>query len=133
MKPELKLILLTTLLFFYANTALAQVYVPGKEPKPALNEPVANETKFPAADAFANSKIEYKIISAANNTFGYEILADNKLLIHQPSIPAMAGNEGFKSREAAENIAKLVIAKIKRGEMPPTVSIEEMKKLKAIK
>jgi hypothetical protein len=45
----------------------------------------------------------------------------------------MPGNEGFKTKADAEKVAKLVIDKIKRGEMPPTVSVEEMKKLQVIK
>lgn len=92
-----------------------------------------SETKFPEASAFANSNMTYKIINAPNATFCYDIFADNKLMIHQPSIPGMAGNEGFKTKESAEKIAKLVINKIKNGEMPPSVTSEEMKKLKVIK
>lgn len=91
------------------------------------------EIQFPKASQFSNTKLTYKIIVAVNNTFAYDIYADGKLMIHQNSIPAMPGNEGFKTKVAAEKIAKLVIEKIKKGEMPPTVSINEMKKLKAIK
>lgn len=77
-------------------------------------------------------KLTYKIINSINNTFGYDIYADDKMIIHQPSIPALSGKEGFKTKIAAENIAQLVISKIKQGEMPPSVTIEEIKKLKAI-
>ena len=59
--------------------------------------------------------------------------ASGRLLIHQTSIPALPGDEGFKTKADAEKVALLVIDKIKRGEMPPTVSVEEMKKLKVIK
>lgn len=90
------------------------------------------ETKFPEAGAFANTKLIYKIINTAHSTFCYDIFADGKLVIHQPSIPGMPGNEGFKTKAAAESIADLVIKKMKKGEMPPTVTIEELKKLKAI-
>ena len=70
----------------------------------------------------------YKIIEASNNTFGYDIHTNNKLSIHQPSIPAKPGSEGFATKKAAESVAKLVIDKIKKGQIPPTLSIEEMKK-----
>ena len=59
--------------------------------------------------------------------------ADGRLIIHQNIIPAMPGNEGFKTKADASKVAQLVIGKIKKGEMPPTVTIEEMKKLKVIK
>jgi hypothetical protein len=76
--------------------------------------------------------ISYKIINCINNTYCYDIYMDNKLTIHQSSIPGLPGKEGFKSKLAAENVAQLVINKIKKGEMPPSVTIEEMKKLNAI-
>ena len=83
--------------------------------------------------ASANTKFTWKIIDAPNHTYGYDVLDDGRLLIHQKSIPAMPGNEGFKTKADASKVAQLVIGKIKKGEMPPTVTIEEMKKLKVIK
>jgi hypothetical protein len=92
-----------------------------------------NTAKFPAAGVYTNTKLTYKIIDAANKTFGYDVYANGKLMIHQKSIPAMPGNEGFKTKSDAGKVAQLVINKIKKGEMPPTVSVEEMKKLNVIK
>ena len=80
----------------------------------------------------ATPAFTYKIISAANGTYGYDIYADGKLRIHQPAVPAMPGNEGFKTKEAAEKVALLAISKMKKGESLPTISPEELKKLKAI-
>ena len=120
------------LVFFLGiNLSYAQVYEPGKEPKQSTTQ-APNETKFPEADKFVNSKLSYKIINTVNNTFGYDVFADGKLMIHQPSMPGMPGNNGFKDKAAAEKVAQLVITKIKKGEMPPTVTTEEMKKLKVI-
>ena len=87
------------------------------------------QATFPSASQFANSNFSYKIIPSAEQTFGYDILADQKLMIHQPTIPGMPGNKGFKSEAAAQKIAELVIGKIKNGEMPPTVSVEEVKEV----
>jgi hypothetical protein len=93
----------------------------------------AAQPKFPEAGTTSKSKLTYKIINSANQTFGYDIFSDGKLLIHQPSIPGMSGNEGFKSKQASEKVAQLVINKVKKGEMPPTVTKEELKKLNVIK
>ena len=79
-----------------------------------------------------NKSISYKIVQSKNTTWGYDILVDGQLIIHQPSIPGIQGNEGFKTKTAAETIAKLVVSKMQKGEMPPTVTINEMKKLKAL-
>lgn len=88
-------------------------------------------------DSFSSNSLKterytFSIIPAANNTWCYDIYMDKKLFIHQPSIPAVPGNEGFKTKADAEKVAKLVIDKIKKGEMPPSVTIEEMKKLKVL-
>jgi hypothetical protein len=37
------------------------------------------------------------------------------MVIHQPSIPAMPGNEGFKTEAVAIKVAQLIIKKIKKG------------------
>ena len=96
-------------------------------------QPESSAAKFPEASAYANTKLTYKIIEAPQHTYGYDVFADGRLMIHQTSAPALPGNEGFKTKEDATKVALLVIEKIKKGEMPPTISIDEMKKLKVIK
>jgi hypothetical protein len=90
------------------------------------------KASFPSGDAFKNSSITYKLIPGINNTWGYDILVDKMLKIHQPSIPGLPGNEGFKTKAGAIRVARLVIDKMKNGEMPPAITTEEMKKLNAI-
>ena len=99
----------------------------------AQQKPENDATKFPDAGSIANTKLTYKIIDAPEHTYCYDVYADGKLLIHQKSIPAFPGNKGFKTKPDAEKVAQLVISKIKKAEMPPTVSVEEMKKLNVIK
>jgi hypothetical protein len=123
---KIKQILMGFCLIFIFNIK-AQVYKPGSEPQPAAPK---TETKFPEASQFEKSNITYKLINAANNTFCYDIFADGKLMIHQPSAPGMPGNEGFKTKADAEKVAQLVVTKIKKGEMPPSVTTDELKKLK---
>lgn len=116
---------------FFSGALRAQDF-PGVKTVPANQKAAEKEIAFPKASQYSNTKISYKLISAPANTYAYDIYADGKIMIHQTSIPAMQGNEGFKTKAAAEKVAQLVIGKIKKGEMPPTVSIEEMKKLKVI-
>lgn len=71
-------------------------------------------------------------MSLSDNTWGYDILVDGRLKIHQPSIPCLPGNEGFKTREGAKKVARLVIGKMEKGQMPPSVTQEEMKKLEVL-
>lgn len=106
-----------TFLILVASTSFAQQ---------AKNTPQAT---FPDAAQFQQSNITYKIIDAEGNTYGYDIYTDGKLMIHQPSKPGMAGNRGFDTKEAASKIAELVVSKIKKGEMPPSVSAEEVQRV----
>ena len=78
-------------------------------------------------------KYSYKVINSHNKSFGYDIFCNDKLLIHQTTIPGLPGNTGFKNDQDAKKIAVLVITKIKKGEIPPSVSTEELKKWKIIK
>jgi hypothetical protein len=91
------------------------------------------QKKQPATAAQNSSpKLTYTIINNADNTFGYDIYSDGRLKIHQPSVPAMPGNKGFATKAAAEKVAQLAIKKMAKGESLPTISREELKKLKAI-
>jgi hypothetical protein len=89
--------------------------------------------KMPVQQTHKKAKLTFTIIKAPNNTFGYNIFQNGTLLIHQPAIPALPGNNGFASKMKAIKVAKLVISKIMNGEMPPTVTEAEMKKLDAIR
>jgi hypothetical protein len=96
-------------------------------------QPDSSVAKFPEASAYANTKLTYKVMDAPKHTYGYDVFGDGRLMIHQTSAPALPGNEGFKTKEDATKVAVLVIDKIRKGEMPPTISIDEMKKLNVIK
>ncbi len=80
-------------------------------------------------NAKAHQKYSVKLLSLPSNTYGYEIYADKKLFIRQVTIPGMPGNKGFQRKADAEKIAKLVIAKLSKGIMPPTVDHKEMDQL----
>jgi hypothetical protein len=108
-----------TMLFAQATSALAQ--------------PDNTAARFPEAIAYANTKLTFKIIDAPKHTYCYDVFADGRLMIHQTSVPGLPGNEGFKTKEDASKVAALVMGKIRKGEMPPTISIDEMTKLKVIK
>ena len=102
------------------------------QPPSAPAQADGSAAKFPAASAYANTKLTYKMIDAPKQTYGYDVFADGRLMIHQTSAPALPGNQGFKTKEDATKVALLVIEKIRKGAMSPTISIDEMKKLNVI-
>lgn len=89
-------------------------------------------SKSPGAETNKNLGCSYTIIPSVNKTWGYDIYMAKRLVIHQPSVPGLPGNEGFKTKADAGKVARLVIEKIHKGEMPPTVAIEELKKIKVL-
>lgn len=77
------------------------------------------------------SVVVYENTAADQATgFGYDLLNTGKIMIHQPHIPAISGNKGFASKRDAEATGKLMLMKIQKGIMPPTISIEELDSLR---
>ena len=112
------------LIIFFAAIAIV-INLNGQNPKnQSTSGLLIEEHRYPDKKLY-----QFKIISSINNTWGYNILKDDKLFIHQTSIPGLSGNEGFKSKLDAEKVARLVIEKLEKGEMPPTVTKEELSKL----
>lgn len=90
------------------------------------------QATFLFSQSTGSQKISYSLIASANNTFGYEIFVNGQKMISQKSIPCLQGNSGFSQKSQAETVAKLVVTKITAGQMPPSITIEELKKLKTI-
>ena len=125
----MKKITLLFLIYLCCNIS-ANAQQANKSKKKSTQKTTQNKNgtpEFPSRESFKNAKLTYKIIPAPNNTWCYDIFKDGSMCIHQNSIPGVAGINGFTTKEKAEKVAQLVITKIQNGEMPPTVSQEEMK------
>jgi protein involved in ribonucleotide reduction len=112
-------------LIFLFLTAIACKNAPNTEGSQTLNAPV--ETAISTAKT--SKTLTFQIIDAPNKTFGYDISVDGKKLIHQTSIPAVAGIEGFKTAAQAEKVAQYLIGKMKKNDALPAVSPDELKQL----
>jgi hypothetical protein len=71
----------------------------------------------------------YRVIKTANNSFGYDILKGEKVFIHQPVQPAVEGNKGFRNKQDAAKVARLVLYKLKNNIFPPAVTRQELDSL----
>lgn len=65
----------------------------------------------------------------ATGGFGYDVMLNGRLYLHQPMIPAVQGLKTFSSEKDAKKMAEFVLLKIKNNIMPPTVSIPEIDSL----
>jgi hypothetical protein len=96
-------------------------------------DPVAAKELRQQKNLYANAELTIKIIPSANNTFGYDIHLQGKPIVHQPNIPGLPGNEGFTTGEKAQSVAEFMVKKIRNNEMPPTVTIEDLNNIGALK
>lgn len=108
-----------TILMYAAYYAAFSFSSPARKPGPATTSP----------QSFPVDSIQYKIIKGTDNTYGYNISKNGKILIHQPSIPCVQGNKGFSKKKDAEKLALLMITKIRKGIMPPSVTERELQDL----
>lgn len=90
-----------------------------------------NQSSPLSAEQVARADISFKVISVEGG-YGYDIYVDGKRMIHQAHIPGIAGVAGFRTKEDSQKVAELVIRKLKNKEMPPTITEEELRKLKVI-
>jgi len=67
--------------------------------------------------------IQYETFSTKNG-WGYNILMNNKIVIHQQMIPAANIEKGFNSKEEAAKVAMLVITKIRMKKFPGLTAAE---------
>lgn len=119
--------ILSTLFFVAAlpGMSIAEKGVAGKQEM--------KQKEIQQKNPYAKAPIITKIIPSENNTFGYDILVNGKTLVHQPSIPAMPGNSGFSTRAKAQKVAIFVVTKIRKNEMPPTVTVEDLNRMGVLK
>lgn len=102
---------------------------------PGISSPAnaAETAHAQRTNPFADAALSIRTFPSAKTTFGYDILLHGRPFIHQPSIPGLPGNEGFKTRQKARKAAALVVEKIRRNEMPPSVTPEELDRLGVLK
>ncbi len=113
-------LMLTLMVVFYASNGQSST-----DHDSRLNDSLQDQTQ-------KDIIYSYTIMQSVNNTWCYDIFKEGKRFIHQTSIPGLPGNEGFKNKSDAERVAQLVIDKLKKGEMPPSVTTDELKKMKIL-
>ncbi len=63
-----------------------------------------------------------------DGTYGYDILNDDgKKIIHQDRLPGLPGMRGFENISQANCVAEMMMQKMSKGIMPPSVTRDELK------
>lgn len=92
-------------------------------------EDIAENEIVEEVNPYKDANLIAEIIPAPNDTYGYNIKMNGRLLIHQPGAPALPGVEGFKSEEDAMKVAEFVISRIRQNIFPPSVTVAELDSL----
>ncbi len=61
--------------------------------------------------------------------WGYDVLINDSILIHQDNIPGRPGNQGFKTEEQALSVGNLIVNKIENKKGIPSVNPRELDSL----
>ncbi|MDO9511798.1 MAG: DUF4907 domain-containing protein [Bacteroidales bacterium] len=78
--------------------------------------------------SLSEASIQYTVIRVEGG-WGYEIIKNGHVIIHQAHIPAIEGRQAFKDSLQALSTAQLITEKIKKNIMPPSVSLKELDSL----
>jgi hypothetical protein len=73
------------------------------------------------------SKIDYKTFRQRGG-WGYDIVVNRKLFIHQECIPAISEKKEFSTEVQATEAARLVMSKLKNNKLP-TLSLAEVEQI----
>ena len=68
-------------------------------------------------------------VTSSEVGYGYVIFKSGKAFIKQPYIPAIQGTKGFESKDDAAKVAELMIYKLEKDILPPSVSLDELDSL----
>ena len=122
---NLKIVMLVAVVIIIVSASFilkakeARIVEKPKEVGPYLNSKIEVKT-------FENESTDKKVTT---KDWGYDILIDGNTYVHQPSIPAVGGNRGFKTSADAQKVGELVVSKIRNNTLPPSVDPTELKNL----
>lgn len=72
--------------------------------------------------------ISLETFKSASGNWGYEILADGKVYIHQEFVPSLEGEQPFLSKKEAQKVGRAVLKKMST-QNTPTLTREEVLKI----
>lgn len=84
---------------------------------------------MPSACLYPRAGSFLSINFLAGKDLWLRIYLHGRLLIHQPSVPGLPGNDGFRRKKDAAKVAVLVIEKIRQHVFPPSISRAELDSL----
>lgn len=73
---------------------------------------------------------QYRVtVFSGPDGWGYDVLENNQLYIHQPTVPGQPGQAGFVSEAQARRVGERVVEKLEQTQAMPTLSNDELRQL----
>ena len=111
------------------------IFISCQSDREKTNTPEVETKQVPGYNPYKDADLSvevFKVDSIEHNGsrgWGYDIMVNQEIHIHQPNIPAVMGNNGFSSEEKALTAGEFVIQKLKNNVSPPSVTPEELDSL----
>ena len=93
-----------------------------------------DQSKVLISDSASDAKVEiqnFEVITFQNNTsaggWGFDVYVDGKRYIHQPTVPVVAGDYGFRTKEQSEMAGNMMVEKLKQGKQPPALDENDLR------
>jgi hypothetical protein len=111
------------------------IQVPDEQPASSQVQDNGPASQMPqvTSDNIEVKTFEVKDSAGTSQGWGYDIYVDSKKMIHQPIIPAIPGNNSFKTEQDAQKTGLLAANKMRKEGSLPTLSVKELEKLGVIK
>lgn len=99
----------------------------------------STDTEPPASPSFNAEHMSVETfeikdtVSGKSKGWGYNILADGRVVIHQPILPGISGNQPFSTEQKAKKTADFALNKMKATGSLPTIGENELDSLGVLK
>jgi hypothetical protein len=81
----------------------------------------------------SNSNVKFRSFQSPDSTWGFTIFVNSKPFLHYKTIPADKSVSGFESQQEADEVASLFVKKIRKGDMTPALTKNEIDSLGLLK
>ncbi|MGR6088106.1 MAG: DUF4907 domain-containing protein [Arcticibacter sp.] len=93
-----------------------------------------DQSKVLISDSASDAKVEiqnFEVVTFQNKTsaggWGFDVYVDGKRYIHQPIVPVVAGDYGFRTKEQSEMAGNMMVEKLKQGKQPPALDENDLR------
>lgn len=120
-------------LFFFTFLLFSSCEGPKHKNEPDRSQSNTGNTASASSNGMEVKTFEVKDSAGRSQGWGYDIYVKGKKTIHQPIIPAVPGNNSFKTENDAQKVGLFAADKMLKEGALPTILIKELDSLGVLK